>query len=494
MATPRLGLGIGVVEEPPPQQVAVAVLGPLPVAGQLEVFADVRVAHAGFAAAVASFEEQGFTQVDTAGSAECRQPPVPCRDRGIAPGQELLGARPDPEHQVDGPVLAQEVAVAVAGEPAGELGDALHLVPGGIGLAASLARIEAWWYGSPTCSAQYFADSTGGQVRQVDGVEQGLVDTLGVHVDLQRPADRVRPLEHRPPEDLVPIVGDAALVVHPERQPVDVGALGEQLGDAGLAVRRVVVRADARDRVAVDRVPAVVVRVVPQAQLELQPPPLALGGDEAQHLQVALLLVRSDALGPYVVAVHVEQERIGEAQVVVGGAVPIGAVVVLHAEREVEPVEPGRGQPGQVVGPELLVVEPGRVLVHAGERPHHAPDGYGGLLGERRRTGEIFARGDSVREFEHTAPEAGLIVADDNDLVVGTEYGVRLGHICEVRGGDLVGGGQPDRWVVGGDPPLRQGLHELLDRPGGGAAGGDGVLLVHRAPITCRRGSCRRRR
>src|SRR6185295_7722561 len=97
-----------------------------------------------------------------------------------------------------------------------------------------------------------------------------------------------------------------------------------------------------------------------------------------------------------------------EAQVVVGGAMPISAVVVLHAEREVEPVEPGRGQPGQVVGPELLVVEPGQILVHAGERPHHTPDGYGGVLGERRRTSEIVARGDSVREFEHAAPEAGL--------------------------------------------------------------------------------------
>ena len=207
-----------------------------------------------------------------------------------------------------------------------------------------------------------------------------------------------------------------------------------------------------RDRIPVDRVPAVVVGVVPQAELELQPAALALGGDEAQRLQVALLLVRSDPFGPYVVAVHVEQERVGEAQVVVGGTVPIGAVVVLHAEREVEPVEPGRSQPGQVVGPELLVVEPVQVLVHAGERPHHTPDGHGGLLGEGRRTGKVRTGGDPVGELEHPAAETGLVVADDNDLVVGAEYGVRLGHVREVRGGDLVGGGEPDHRGVGRRP------------------------------------------
>ena len=230
----------------------------------------------------------------------------------------------------------------------------------------------------------------------------------------------------------------------------------------GPAVRRVVVRTDAGDRVPVDRVPAVVVRVVPQTELELQPAALALGGDEAQHLQVALLLVRADPFGPYVVAVHVEQERVGEAQVVVGGAVPIGAVVVLHAEREVEPVEPGRGQPGQVFGPELLVVEPGQVLVHAGERPHHAPDGNGRLLGEGQRAREVVAGGDPVGELEQPAAEAGLVVADDNDLVVVPEDGVRLGYGGKVRGGNLVGGGQPD---LRGDALRCQGFRQLLGRP-----------------------------
>ena len=83
------------------------------------------------------------------------------------------------------------------------------------------------------------------------------------------------------------------------------------------------------------------------------------------RVEVAPALLVAHALGADVVTVHLEEERVGEAEVVVRGAVTVGPVVVLHAECEVKAVEAAVGEKVEVVAPELAGDEPVVVLVNA---------------------------------------------------------------------------------------------------------------------------------
>src|SRR5690606_28800259 len=113
--SPRLRVGVGVVEKTAPKAVGVAVLSPvLPV--QLESRVGVRVAAALLTGALPTLEREWFAKLDAERPSDRAQPAISGGELRVAPQQDALGAGPDAEQHVEVAVLAQKVAVAVAGK------------------------------------------------------------------------------------------------------------------------------------------------------------------------------------------------------------------------------------------------------------------------------------------------------------------------------------------------------------------------------------------
>ena len=112
---PRRRVGVRVVEQPAPEPVGVGVLLPV-VAAEPEGRVGVRVAPARLPGVLASLEEQRLAELHAQGAPDGAEASVAGGQDGVTPQQEALGARPEAEDQAEIAILAEEVAVAVAGE------------------------------------------------------------------------------------------------------------------------------------------------------------------------------------------------------------------------------------------------------------------------------------------------------------------------------------------------------------------------------------------
>ena len=205
------------------------------------------------------------------------------------------------------------------------------------------------------------------------------------------------------------------------------------------------------------------VGVVPQTQLEPQAAELGLVADEAQRRQVLVALLVRHAPGADVVAGDVQQEGVGEAEVVVD-RVRVVRVVVLHPEGELQPVDAVGRQLGEVLLPELAVVEPGHVLDVADEAAGDAAHGRGGTLtacrhlaqGSQGRVGE----GDDVGQVEQAVGEAWTVRATD-----GQDLLTLVRPVDDERFGCARDGSAAGRQLLGHRAP-RKGHHDPQRRAG----------------------------
>ena len=105
--------------------------------------------------------------------------------------------------------------------------------------------MSAWWYGMPRCSAQYFGETFTGMPGGQRAVDHGLVDALGVQVDLDLAAAALHAIENRLPE-IVAAFGDAALAVNAQAPPrKSRGRPAATRGQRVAAIGRVVLRRSA---------------------------------------------------------------------------------------------------------------------------------------------------------------------------------------------------------------------------------------------------------
>ena len=137
------------------------------------------------------------------------------------------------------------------------------------------------------------------------------------------------------------------------------------------AVRGVRVRREPFDRLVRGRAVDPLVRVRPQAELDVQADRVRLLRQEPERRQVAFALLVGELRDADVVPGDGQQEGVGEVQVGVGHA-PVE--VVAEPEREAEPVEALRDEHREVAAPEPFVAEPGEVLHLAAEQPRDAPN------------------------------------------------------------------------------------------------------------------------
>src|SRR5690606_17165693 len=126
-------------------------------------------------------------------------------------------------------------------------------------------------------------------------------------------------------------------------------------------------------------------RVIPKTQLEVDPPPFTLLADVPEGREVGGTLPRIHVRDRDVVSGHVDQERVRETEIIVHDT-QIVRVVVLHAESELEAVDPIDSELVEVRVPELGAAEPGQVENVAREGSQHASDGRPGaeLLRDRK--------------------------------------------------------------------------------------------------------------
>lgn len=241
----------------------------------------------------------------------------------------------------------------------------------------------------------------------------GGADALRVEVDLEAAATVLDRGEDGLPEVERP-VGDAALGVSAERDARYRRALPQQHAERVAAVSGMHGGREASNRIvgpgAVDQL----IRVRPQAELEMQ----ALGrrflADPLERGQIALPFPGGEADNRYVVAGHGEQIRVGENKIAVHHP---PRQVVAQAQGEAEPVEPLGHQHAEIIAPERLVVEPGLVLHVAAEQARDAPyrvnrllDPTGDAADFRRQVRGVL---NAVRQFEYAVSHPGDIGAGD---------------------------------------------------------------------------------
>ena len=267
-----------------------------------------------------------------------------------------------------------------------------------------------------------------GLARDVDGA---VVEPLAVHVDLDRPARGGDAREGLFPKAVVAL-GDAALDVDAEGEAGDLRHLDQQAGDRVAAVRREVRVGHALDRVVGPRHVVEVVALGPERELEIEAAQLRLAADELQHLEVGVALLGRQFLGADVVTVEVEQEGIGEVEVDVGDPGVVVRVIVAHPECQREPVEPVRGEHGQVVPPLLPVVVPDLVLFLAAKEPRHRADARGRLLDQRECPGEEVLGGrmrHAVGEFGQRVHDPARVMSPGEDAVALAQQRHALGDL-----------------------------------------------------------------
>src|ERR1019366_7390920 len=110
------------------------------------------------------------------------------------------------------------------------------------------------------------------------------------------------------------------------------GAGGEERAQGVAAVKGVRGGGESFDDVVGVRALGPLIRVSPEAQLEMEAAPRGFVADEAEHLQIAVALGVGERVGANVVARHGEKKGIGEMEVAIADA---GGEIVSDAEGQV---------------------------------------------------------------------------------------------------------------------------------------------------------------
>ncbi len=339
----------------------------------------VGVAAARVARAFAALEGEWVAVLHACCSAEVGGVAVSRGEDVVSREEMALRAGPDAVDEFD-LMLAVEVAVAVTGEVALAAGD-------GEGSGDAFARVfgfadvglvvaETLVLGPELASC---LDGHSG----LDGhVDHDLIETLGVHVDLDGAAGGGDGFEEGLPEG-VAALGDAALAVDAEGEAGDLRAGFEDGGEGVAAVGGVGFGREAEDVVVGVGTVGPLVGVGPDAELEVEAAASGFGGDVLEGFEIALALAGLERwvyTDGFVVG-DVDEIGVGEVKVVAGNS---AGKVVAEAESEIEAVEAGKGEGVQVGGPEGAVVEPGLVFGFGEEGTGYAADFVGGGLDDGR--------------------------------------------------------------------------------------------------------------
>ena len=334
------------------------------------------------ARAFAAFEGERLAEFHAGGPAEVCGAAVSCGERGIAPEEMTLGAGPDAVEEFDAVALLVEVPVAVTGELAQaagyshDSGDAGARVLGGADVGLLVAEAEVL---GPVLGSGFDRHAGG-----AGNLDHSLVETLGVHVDLDDARLTIRSsgggngLEERLPEG-VATLGDSAFAVDAQCEPGDLRAVLEDGSEGIAAVGGVGLRREANDVVVGVGTVGPLIGVGPDAELEVHAAPRGLGGDELQGFKIALAFagLERGLNVDLLVAGNFDQVGIGEVEVVAGNA---AGEVPANAQRKVEAVEARGGKRVQIGGPEGAVVEPGLVFDLRAESAENAAHLVGGGL------------------------------------------------------------------------------------------------------------------
>ncbi len=486
-AQPHVRLGRRVVEQPAPDAEAVGVF--LPVPARVERGVGVGAAatcllRTDMPRAAASLERQRLHDLDAGAVAEREGARVSRGEDRVAPDEQSLRAGPDAVHDAPPAALAEEIAVAVAGE-ATRTGAELHEAGR---LASGLGALLLADVGLVVGQAEVLGPVPGrdrhgraGGERRVDHV---LIHALGVHVDLDGATTRGDTLEDGFPE-LVAALLDAALAMHAERDAADLWHLLQEQPHRVATIRPVRLGGEPLDGGVRVWAGVPFVAVHPQPELELQAARRRLARDEPQHLEVAVALGVGELRHAHVVAGHREQEWIAEDEVCVGD---VGEEVVADPQREVEAVEALPGQHREIRGPHLAVVEPGLVFDVAREQARDAADAVGRPFGHwpahRQRSHRVGRQACPIGELEKRVGQAARVMA------AGPHPLARLAERERIRLGDRPRTGVPKRRRGGRkrqarredaeprggricgsrvhgrrDAALGERAHQLLDRP-----------------------------
>src|ERR1017187_8497889 len=221
IAPPLIWIRLGIVEQTAPNAVGVFVFAPVAACG-IQRSVRVTAASAGAAGALAALEEEGLAEFHAVRAEKVRRL-AECRGgRGISPKQHALSPGPHAvEQSVAAPLLIQ-IAVAIAKKAA----RAVRKAENGIDPVA-LARHFEFPDGrlvvtQPLMFRPIFRRNLDRHAGFHGDVDHLLIDALGVHVDLDRPARAADPLEQRPPE-IVAAFGNAPLAVYPQSEAAYAG-------------------------------------------------------------------------------------------------------------------------------------------------------------------------------------------------------------------------------------------------------------------------------
>lgn|SRR5437879_7196017 len=178
-----------------------------------------------------------------------------------------LGARPDTVENLNIRVLTVEVAIAIASEVALATGDSKrpsHALPWILGLTnVGLMIPQALMFG-PELDAGFDRHS-----RLVGHVNHLLIQALGMHLNLDDASRSGDSLEQRLPK-LVTALGNAALAVNAQSKSADLRACLQHGCERISAVGSMYLRRETNDVVIRVRTVRPLVRVRPDAKLELK--------------------------------------------------------------------------------------------------------------------------------------------------------------------------------------------------------------------------------
>ena len=228
----------------------------------------------------------------------------------------------------------------------------------------------------PWCSAQYFGEILTGMPDFHGHVDHLLIDSLGMHVDLDGPPRADNALKHRAPE-IVASFGDSALTMYPQREPRIPGQVFSSSASASRQYAACVSGVSPSMRCWARGTVGPLISMGPQSKLEFQPASRRLLDDEAEGLKVAFAFAVLQRYCADLVSGNVEQIRVGEVQIVAGH---VSRKIVSPAESQAEAIEAIRDQSGQVVAPVVAIVEPAFVFDLAYEGAVDTADCVGGLF------------------------------------------------------------------------------------------------------------------
>src|SRR5271157_5419036 len=303
-------LGVRIVELLAPDAVGGEILLPIPARAQRSIGVGAAQALPGgrHTRSAPALEGERLHDLDAGRPAELEGPRVTGGEDRVGPQQQALGAGPDAPEDVEAPIFAHQVGVAVAGKTAGAgaqshqatvmVAGRRHLLVANVSLVIRHSHVLG----------PELRRHLDGHARGQREVNYALVDALGVQVDLDLAAGTLHAVEDASPER-VAAFGDAALTVDAERDAGDGGAGAEESGKRVAAIRAVVLGVESLDGVV--RLWAVLplVAMHPDAQLELEAVAGGLLADEVQRFEIPGALSVGQVGCADVVARNGEEER-----------------------------------------------------------------------------------------------------------------------------------------------------------------------------------------